>query len=131
MNAKPLLALSLISITAALSGCATSDFQGSFLVGDRFNKARIDTQPVMILGVDNHDTTQRRVLVEPGVRLVRVQALPVPGAPNETATLQIDVQPCMQYYIVAVRANRITAAFTPEVDHYERIGGCAPADPKK
>jgi hypothetical protein len=131
MNAKPLLALSLISITAALSGCATSDFQGAFLVGDRFNRARIDTQPVLILSVDDRDTTQRRVLVDPGVRLVRVQAPPVPGARQETATLKIDVQPCMQYYIVAVRANRLTAQFTPEVDHVERIGGCTPAEPKK
>jgi len=131
MNVKPLLALSLMSASALLAGCASSNFQNSFLVGERFNKARIDTQPVMILGVDNHDTTQRRVMVEPGVRLVRVQAPPVPGAPHETATLKIDVQPCMQYYIVAVRANRIAAGFTPEVDHFERIGGCAPADPKK
>jgi hypothetical protein len=37
----------------------------------------------------------------------------------------------MQYYIVAVRANRITADFTPEVDHAERIGGCVPQDAKK
>jgi hypothetical protein len=60
-----------------------------------------------------------------------VQAPPVPGAPNQTAALKIDVQPCMQYYIVAVRANRITADFTPEVDHAERIGGCVPQDAKK
>jgi len=131
MKARLLLTTSLIAAATALTGCATSDFQGSFLVGQRFNKARIDTQPVMILGVDDRDTTQRRVLVEPGVRMIRVQAPPVPGAPNETAMLKLDVRPCMQYYIVAVRANRISAEFTPEVDFAEPLGGCGAADPKK
>jgi hypothetical protein len=130
MNARLLLTMSLISGSAALAGCATS-FEGSFLVGERFWRARMDTQPVIILGVDDRDTTQRRVLVEPGVRVVRVQAPPVPGAPNETAALKIDVKPCHIYYIVAQRANRLTAAFTPIVDHVEPLGGCTPQDAKK
>jgi hypothetical protein len=130
MNARLLLTMSLISGSAALAGCATS-FEGSFLVGERFWKARMDTQPVIILGVDDRDTTQRRVLVEPGVRVVRVQAPPVPGAPNETAALKIDVKPCHTYYIVAQRANRLTAEFTPIVDHVEPLGGCTPQDAKK
>ncbi len=123
--AKTRLAIGLLTAASLLAGCATP-FQGSFLVGERFFKARMDTQPVIILSVDGRDTTQRRVLVDPGARLVRVQAPPVPGAPSETATLKIDVKPCMTYYIVAVRPNRLTAAFTPAVDHAEPIGGCTP-----
>lgn len=130
MQARSAAALTLLIAAATLSGCA-STFQGSYLVGERFFKARIDTQPVIILSVDGRDTTQRRVLVDPGERLVRVQAQPVPGAPNETATLKIDVKPCMTYYIVAVRPNRLTAAFTPAVDHAEPLGGCTPAADKK
>jgi hypothetical protein len=130
MQARSAAALTLLIAAATLSGCA-STFQGSYLVGERYFKARIDTQPVIILSVDGRDTTQRRVLVDPGERLVRVQAQPVPGAPNETATLKIDVKPCMTYYIVAVRPNRLTAAFTPAVDHAEPLGGCTPAADKK
>ena len=116
-----------VAIVAALllSACASS-FQGSYLVGERYFKASADTYPVLILSVDGRDTTQRRVLVDPGMREVRVQAPPVPGAPNETATLRLEVKPCVTYYIVAVRENRLTAAFTPKVDFAEPLGGCTP-----
>jgi hypothetical protein len=123
----------LASLTAAvvlLSGCASS-FHSSYLVGQRYFKASIDTQPVIILGVDDRDTTQRRVLVEPGVREIRVQAMPVPGAPQETGTLKLDVKPCFTYYIVAVRDNRIAADFTPRVDYAEPLAGCTPPPEKK
>jgi hypothetical protein len=85
----------------------------------------------MILGVDNWDTTQRRVLVEPGVHVVRVQAMPVPGAPQETGELKVDIKPCYTYYIVAVRDTRIAAPFTPRVDYMEPLAGCDPNLPAK
>jgi hypothetical protein len=130
MGKKTAVTATLVIAAAVLSGCASS-FHGSYLVGQRYFKARIDTQPVTILGVDDRDTTMRRVLVDPGVRVVRVQAPPVPGAPDATGQLTIDVQPCFTYYIVAVRANRLTAAFTPVVDYAEPLGGCTPEAAKK
>jgi hypothetical protein len=130
MTMRAAAATSLVVAAALLSGCASS-FHGSFLVGERYFKTNIDTQPVIILGVDDRDTTERRVLVQPGERLVRVQAMPVPGAPNETATLKLNVEPCFTYYIVAVRENRIAAAFTPKVDFAEPLSGCTPAPAKK
>ena len=123
-------ALALLATAGLLSGCASS-FHGSYLVGERYFKARIDTQPVIILGVDGRDTTQRRVLVDPGQREVRVQAMPVPGAPHETRILKLDVQPCYTYYIVAQRENRIAADFTPIVDFAQPLGGCTPGPEKK
>ncbi len=120
----------LLSAAALLSGCASS-FQGSYLVGERWFKTRIDTQPVIILSVDGRDTTMRRVLVDPGVREIRVQAMPAPGAPNETRTFTLDVQPCFTYYIVAVRENRIAANFTPEIDFAQPLGGCSPQPAKR
>ena len=119
-----------ITTTALLAGCASS-FHGSFLVGDRWFRTNIDTQPVIILGVDGRDTTMRRVLVEPGLRQVTVQAMPVPGAPNETRTFTLDVQPCFTYYIVAVRESRITADFTPRVDYAQPLAGCTPEPARK
>ena len=130
MNTRSAVASSLIAFAALASGCATS-FDGSYLVGYRWYKTNIDTQPVIILGVDNWDTTERRVLVQPGEHVVRVQALPVPGAPQETASLKLDVKPCFTYYIVAVRENRITAEFTPRVDYAEPLAGCNPNAAKK
>jgi hypothetical protein len=130
MTKRTAAASSLIAAAALLSGCATS-FHGSFLIGERYFKTNMDTQPVIILGVDDRDTTERRVLVQPGERLVRVQAMPVPGAPNETATLKLDVKPCFTYYIVAVRENRLAAAFIPKVDFAEPLSGCTPEPVKK
>jgi hypothetical protein len=121
---------SALGHAAALSGCASS-FHDSYLVGQRYFKSNIDTQPVIILGVDDRDTTQRRVLVEPGSRVVRVQALPVPGAPQETGSLKLDVQPCFSYYIVAVRENPLQAGFTTRVDYAEPLPGCTRPPEKK
>lgn len=127
MIRKSVLVLMTALASGLLGACASTPFSSSYLVGDRYFKTPIDTQPVIILGVDNWDTTLRRVLVDPGERTVRVQALPVPGAPQQTATLKLDVRPCFTYYIVAVRANPITADFTPKVDYAEPLAGCTTA----
>ncbi len=123
MKAKSTAAASLLVTAAFLSGCATT-FQGSYLVGERYYRADAKSYPVIILSVDGKDTTMRRVLVDPGERVIRVQAPPVPGAPSQTATLTLDVKPCFTYYIVAERDSRISAPFTPKVDYAEPIGGC-------
>ncbi|MCK7496449.1 MAG: hypothetical protein MZW92_40250 [Comamonadaceae bacterium] len=71
-------------------------------------KTNIDTQPVMILSVDGRDTTMRRVLVDPGPREIRVQALPVPGGPHGNRDAEARrAGPATRYYIVAVRPNRL------------------------
>jgi len=119
-----------LAAVAVLAGCASS-FHGSYLVGERWFKTSIDTQPVLILSVDGRDTTMRRVLVDPGLREIRVQAMPVPGAPNETRTFTLDVQPCFTYFIVAVRESRIAADFTPRVDYAQPLAGCTPEPAKK
>jgi hypothetical protein len=130
MKTRFVSAALLITGAGFLSGCASS-FHGSYLVGDRYFKANMDTQPVVILGVDDWDTVQRRTLVEPGVRAIRVQAMPVPGAPQETASFKLDVKPCHTYYIVAVRENPIAVSFTPTVDYAQPLAGCTPLPEKK
>jgi hypothetical protein len=114
---------------ALTAGCASTS-QISYVVGDRWFKTNLDTEPVIILGIDNTDTVQRRTLIDPGMHVIRVQAMPVPGAPNETGQLTLDVKPCFTYYIVAVRPNRLTADFTPRVDYAEPLGGCDPKSAK-
>jgi hypothetical protein len=129
MKRRHLVATLIVAAVASLCGCASS-FHGSYLVGERWFKTDIDTQPVMILGVDDWDTTLRRVLVEPGEHEIRVQALPVPAAPHRTGSLRLNVKPCLTYYIVAVRQNPITADFTTRVDYEEPLGGCIPVAEK-
>ena len=121
--------LALVVCAALLIGCASTN-QPSYVVGDRWFKASMDTEPVIILGIDDRDTVQRRTLVDPGSRVIRMQAMPVPGAPNELGRLTLDVKPCFTYYIVAERPNRLTAAFTPKVDYVEPLGGCDPRGDK-
>ena len=130
MQAKTSIAAALTGTAVLLAGCASS-FHGSYLVGERWFKTSIDTQPVIILSVDGRDTTMRRVLVDPGLREIRVQAMPVPGAPNETRSFALDVKPCFTYYIVAVRENRIAADFIPRVDYAQPLGGCTPEPERK
>ena len=125
MSARSNVATFLVVTASLAAGCA-STFQGSYLVGERYYRADAKTFPVIILSVDGKDTTMRRVLVDPGERVIRVQAPPVPGAAQETATLTLDVKPCFTYYIVAERESRISAPFTPKVDYAEPIGGCKP-----
>jgi len=126
MKTKPLAAATLGAAALALSGCASA-FDASFLVGERYFKADANTSPVIILGVDDWDTLQRRVPITPGPHVVRVQAPPVPGAPNMTASLKLDVQPCMQYYIVAWRQTPMMAEFEPRVDYAAPMAGCTVA----
>jgi hypothetical protein len=121
--------LALVAGAALLSGCATTH-QPSYVIGERWFKASMDTEPVIILGIDNWDTLQRRTLVDPGPHVIRVQAMPVPGAPHEVGQLTLDVKPCVTYYIVAVRPNRLTAEFTPRVDYAQPLGGCDPTRDK-
>ena len=42
----------------------------------------------------------------------------------ETRVFPLDVQPCMRYYLVAVKENRLASDFQVKVDYAEPIGGC-------
>lgn len=124
MNTPSVLAL-VAPAAFVLAGCASS-FHDSYLVGERWNRANMDTYPVIILGVDGSDYLQRRILVSPGEHTVRVQGPSVVGMQGEVRELKLDVQPCNTYYIVAVKPNALAMDFTPMVDHMEPLGGCTP-----
>ena len=75
-----------------LAGCGTTPY--SQLYGSRYYRAPIDTYPVLILSVDGKDYLGSPVLVDPGLREVRVQA-PAGGVDlRTTRTIALDVQPC-------------------------------------
>jgi hypothetical protein len=111
----------------AVSACASTDYHYSQLYGTRYNVTPIDTYPVTIVRVDGKDTASSPVLVDPGVRRVTVQG-PRGGGNHlgDQQDISLDVRPCTRYYLVAVRANKLSSDFTVKVDYEEPVGGCTP-----
>jgi hypothetical protein len=114
----------MLAATAALAaaGCATNF---SYIDGNRFFKSELNTHSVIVLDVDGRSQIRNPVMVEPGVRVVRVQGPAAPGFRfGQDRTLTIDVKPCTRYYLKAVTPNAISQEFTPMVDFEEPISGC-------
>lgn len=113
-----------LAATALLAACATP-YQYAQLDGRRYYVTPIDTYPVLILDVDGRSVVNNPVQVDPGRRVVRVQA-PTGGAGlRETRTVALDVRACTRYYLVAVKDNRLASDFEVKVEHEEPVGGCS------
>jgi len=125
----------LIRITAAaalaavLVGCATQD-GFSYLQGERWRKAELNTFDVIIISVDGTHYIERQyqpVMIDPGVRKIVVQGPPVAGFKyGEQRTLTLDVKPCTRYWLEAKKAGPLSQDFEPRVNYSEPIAGCAP-----
>jgi len=118
------MTLRMLAATAALAaaGCATNF---SYIDGNRFFKSELNTHSVIVLDVDGRSQIRNPVMVEPGVRVVRVQGPAAPGFRfGQDRTLTLDVKPCTRYYLKAVTPNAISQEFTPMVDFEEPISGC-------
>jgi len=115
-----------LPLAAALAACAGLPQPFSQLDGHRYNRAPIDTYAVQIVRVDDHDTLDSPVFVEPGVRKVTVQG-PPDGVHclGEQRVIDLNVAPCTRYYLVAVKPNRLLTDFSVKVDYEETIGGCS------
>ncbi len=116
------LRLMVATVALAAAGCATNF---SYIDGNRFFKTELNTHSVIVLDVDGRSQVRNPVMVEPGVRVVRVQGPAAPGFRfGQDRTLTIDVKPCTRYYLKAVTPNAISQEFTPMVDFEEPIAGC-------
>ena len=119
------MALRIIVAAAALGlvGCATPTF--SYIDGNKYHRAEINTYSVIVLDVDGVSYLGNPVMIDPGPRVIRVQAPPAAGFRfGEVRTIAFDVLPCMRYYLKAVRKNSIEQDFTPVIDYEESIAGC-------
>jgi hypothetical protein len=125
------LALASVSLAAAaalvvLSGCATG-YHYSQISGRKYHVSEIDTYSVSILRIDGRSTILHPTPVDPGRRMILVQGPPdgvsLEGRQREIA---LDVRPCTRYYLVAVKANRLSSDFDVKVDYEEPVGGCTP-----
>ncbi len=121
MNRLSLLAVAAIALGVA--GCATPTF--SYIDGNRWYKAELNSYSVVVLDVDGASYARNPVMIDPGVHVIRVQGPPAPGFTyGEARSIKLDVKPCTRYYMKAVKENSVQQDFTPMVDYEEPISGC-------
>lgn len=117
-----------LAAAALLAGCATSD-NFSQLDGQRWRKAELNTFDVTIISVDGKHYLQRAgepLRVEPGAYKIVVQGPPVAGFRfGEQRTLELNVEPCVRYWLEAKKDNSLAQDFVPRVNYSEPISGCA------
>lgn len=119
------------ALALLLTGCASTGFHYSELVGKRYFKTNLDTYPVLILSVDGRSFVGVPVQVDAGKRSVLLQGPPTTVDLQLTQTMTLDVKPCTRYYLVAVKQNSLQNEFTPRVDFEEPMPGCTPAPAKQ
>ena len=115
-------------LAAVLAGCATYSENASYLYGERYYRANIHTFPTNITAIDGQSTIRRygygQVPIEPGPHVIRLVTAPVAGITiPEERELNMDVQPCKRYYIVAERDNRLEQNWRPVIEFVEDSGG--------
>jgi hypothetical protein len=124
MTLRPALFL----IAVSLAGCATSD-TFSYIQGQRWLKAELNTFDVLVIRVGDRDYVQhgynQPIRVDPGVQKVVVQGPAVAGFQyGEQRTLTLDIKPCTRYWLEAKKQNPLSQDFEPRVNYEEPIAGC-------
>ena len=120
------LRLTVAAVALAAAGCATNF---SYIDGNRYFRTDFNAHSVIVLEVDGKSEIRNPVMVEPGVRVVRVQGPAAPGFRfGQDRVITIDVKPCTHYYLKAVTPNSISAEFPPMIDFEEPISGCKGRD---
>jgi len=117
-----LIGMTMAAAVSALAGCAAPC---SYIDGNRYFQADINSSSVIVLDVNGRSDTRNPVMVDPGKHVIRVQG-PAPGGFRfgEVRTLTLEVKPCTRYYLKAVRQNSLQLDFEPKVDFEEPIAGC-------
>jgi len=129
MSALPSIKLAaLLPLATALAACAGLPRPFSQIDGHKYHLTPIDTYSVQIVRVDDRDSLDSPVFVEPGPRKVTVQG-PPDGVHRfgEQRVIDLNVAPCTRYYLVAQKPNHLMSDFTVKVDYQEPIGGCSSA----
>ena len=113
----------LAAAALLLQGCATGT-SFSQLVGERYFLTRLDTHAVKILSVDGRSSILSTQYVEPGLRLLVLQGPPGGAGISALEAFELQVKPCMRYYIVAVKTSPLDSNFKPQVDFMQPLAGC-------
>lgn len=122
------------SLAVLLGACATTD-TFSYIQGQRWKKAELNTFDVTIIRVDDQDYIQRGytpIRIDPGLHRIVVQGPPTAGFRfGEQRTLTLDVKPCTRYWLEAKKDNSLSQDFEPRVNYEEPIPGCGAAIARK
>jgi hypothetical protein len=120
--------LVLLPVLTVLASCSTSE-PFSYLDGERWTKAELDTYDTVILAVDGHSYSYNsRIRVEPGEHHIVFQTRPAAGFSfSPRKELVLNVEPCTRYYFEAKRLNAAQQDFEPRVNYKEPIAGCGTA----
>jgi len=115
-------------IATLLAGCAASE-TFSYIQGQRWLKAELNTFDVLVIRVGDRDYVQHGynepIRVDPGVQEVVVQGPVVAGFHyGEQRTLTLDIKPCTRYWLEAKKQNALSQDFEPRVNYEEPIAGC-------
>jgi hypothetical protein len=113
----------LAAVAMVLQGCATGT-GFSQLVGERYFLTRLDTHPVIIISVAGRSLILSTQYVEPGLRVLVLQGPPGGAGISALETFELQVKPCMRYYIVAVKTSPLDSNFKPQVDFMQPLAGC-------
>jgi hypothetical protein len=115
-------------LAAVLAGCATYSDKASYLNGERYYRARIHTFPTTITALDGQSTVRRfrygQLPVEPGPHVIRLVTAPTAGfGIPEEREMNLNIEPCKRYWIVAERDNRLEQNWRPVIDYVDDAGG--------
>ena len=82
-------------------------------------------RPVIVNRVDGENSKYGQNVVAPGKRAVTVDLPPRKGFHQATqVTFDLDVKPCVRYYVAARLETTVTQGWTPVIRSEERIGEC-------
>lgn len=116
--------LCIVAAALGLAGCATQQ-PFSYINGNKWHRAEMNSFSVIVLDVDGKSQLKNPVMVDPGLRVIRVQGPPGTRlGRGEDRTFTLDVKPCMHYYLKAVKQNPLLDDFEPMVDYEASIVGC-------
>ncbi len=114
--------MSVAAVVLLLAACTSPQERA------RFQQVGIETYPVRIVAVDGAAVADISTPMAPGPRKVTVQMPAAAGfKTGEVRTLDLDVKPCTQYWLVATRDARSASDYELKVDYEKRDQRCVRA----
>jgi hypothetical protein len=118
--------LSSAAVAAILASAACASMAPVAQVSGRLQtRTAIDLAPVQIVSIDGQSRLVDPYSVEPGLRVIVLQAPPARGQRvGPEMTMQLTIQPCTRYYLAARRGSPLLSAWDPIVERTEPLAPC-------
>jgi hypothetical protein len=127
-RALPRCSLLLLAILLAAATCTAQPAKWgptwSELTGERYSKVTMNNEDAIIKSVDGRHYTSRVVKIDPGQRVIVVQSPARKGFRGSDQTLDLEIEPCVRYYITAQFESAVGPDWHPIVSRREPIPGC-------